>query len=93
MIRKHWNLLAINQSLKETFNWQPITSFKRNKNLKELTGNSEIEKNKVRQKQKQKRGKCSSCLTNKRLLLRGNKLKNHIRKFATSIVPGVTLYI
>ena len=34
VIQKHWNLLAINESLEEIFNCQPITEFKQNKNLK-----------------------------------------------------------
>ena len=36
VIRKHWNLLEINESLKEIFNCQPVTAFTRNINLKEL---------------------------------------------------------
>ena len=36
VIRKHWNLLEINKSLKEIFNCQPITAFRRNKGLKDL---------------------------------------------------------
>ena len=51
MIRKYWNLLAINESLKEKFNSQPITAFGRNKNLKELIGSNRIEKNKVKKRQ------------------------------------------
>ena len=70
MIRNYWNLLAINKSLKEIFNCQPITAFRRNKNLKELIGGNKIEKNKVkkRQIQKLKSSKCSPCLTNLRSL-------------------------
>ena len=45
VIRKYWNLLEINESLKEIFNCQPVTAFKRNKNLKELIGSNKIEKN------------------------------------------------
>ena len=47
---KNWNLPAINESLKEIFNFQPITSFRRNKNLKELMGSNENEKNKGKKK-------------------------------------------
>ena len=54
VIRKHWNLLAINESLKEIFNCQPIAAFRRNKNLKELIGSNKIEKNKVKKRQIQK---------------------------------------
>ena len=70
MIRKHWNLLVINKSLKEILNCQPITSLRWNKSLKELIGSNKIEKNKVdkRQVQKLKPGKWSPCLTNLRSL-------------------------
>ena len=47
---KNWNLPAINESLKEIFNFQPITSFRRNKNLKELMGSNKKEKNKGKKK-------------------------------------------
>ena len=50
MIRKHWNLLEINDSLKEIFNCQSVTTFRRNKNLKELIESNKIEKNKVKKK-------------------------------------------
>ena len=50
MIQKHWNLLEINESLQEIYNWQPITACRQNKNLKELIGSSKIEKNKVKKK-------------------------------------------
>ena len=50
VIRKQWNLPAINESLKEIFNCQPITALRRNKNLKELIGSNKIEKNKIKKK-------------------------------------------
>ena len=65
----------MNLSLKEIFNSQQITAFRRNENLKELTGSNEIEKNKKKKKnkkskkkkkkiQKLKPGKCCPYLTN-----------------------------
>ena len=70
VIRKHWNLLELNESLKKIFNCQPTKAFRRNKNLKELIGSNKIEKNKVkeRQIQKLKPGKLSPYLTNLRSL-------------------------
>ena len=70
VFRKHWNLLLINDSLKETFNCQPITAFKRNVNLRELIGSNKIEQGKVKKRQakKLKPGKCFPCLTNTRTL-------------------------
>ena len=60
----------MNESLKEILNCQPITAFRRNKNLKDLIGSNKIEKNKVKkiQIQKLKPGKCSPCLMNFRSL-------------------------
>ena len=77
MIQKHWNLLAINESLKNIYNCQPITVFTRNTNLKELIESNKIEKNKVnkRQIQKLKPEKCSPCL--KKLSLCCKSIKNH----------------
>ena len=72
MIQKHLNLLKIKESLKEIFNCQPITAFRRNKNLKELIGSNKIEKNIVKKKrrkiQKLKSGKFPPYLTNLRSL-------------------------
>ena len=70
VIWKHWNLLEINESLKEIFNCHPITAFRRNKNLKQLIGSNKTEKGKVKKRQTQnlKPGKCSPCLTNLRSL-------------------------
>ena len=48
VIQKHWNLLEINESLKEIFNYQQITAFRQNKNLKELIGSHKIAKNEVK---------------------------------------------
>ena len=50
VIRKYWNLLEINECLKEILNCQSITAFRPNKNLKELIGSDKIEKNKVKKK-------------------------------------------
>ena len=104
VIWKHWNLLEINESLKEIFNCHPITAFRRNKNLKQLIGSNKTEKGKVKKRQTQnlKPGKCSPCLTNlrslcckyeKQLILKISKTKIYIRYSTTSTVPAATLYI
>ena len=51
LIRKHFNLLEINESLKEIFNCQPITAFRRNNILKELIGSNKTENNKFKKRQ------------------------------------------
>ena len=77
VIRKNCNLLAINESLKETFNYQPTTAFKRNKNLKELIGSNKLEMKNVKKRQieKLKTDKGSQCLINSRSLCCKKKRK------------------
>ena len=48
VIRKYWDLLAINESLKEIFNYHPITALRQYKILKELIGSNKTEKNRVK---------------------------------------------
>ena len=68
VIRKYWDLLAINESLKEIFNCHPITALRRYKNLKESIGSNKTEtkQSQKRQIQKLKPHKCSPCLANSR---------------------------
>ena len=54
VIRKHWSLLELNESLKEIFNCQPITAFRWNKTLKELIGSNEIAKDKIKKRKIEK---------------------------------------
>ena len=61
LIRKHFNLLEINESLKGIFNCQPITAFRRNNILKELIGSNKTEKNKFKKRQIQKLKPGKSC--------------------------------
>ena len=69
IIKKHWDILSINQSLKEVFQNKPITAFKRNKNIKDMIGSKKIENNKVKKLRSHvKEGKCTPCLSNKRTL-------------------------
>ena len=108
MLLKNWNLLAINQSLIEIFNCEPITAFTQIKNLNELIRSNKIEKKKVekkkvkkRQIQKQKSGKYSPCLTNikslcceqvRKATTSTNQKHVYIRYSKTAIVPTV-IYI
>ena len=63
IIRKNWNILSVNKSLKKIF-------FRGNKNLKELIGNNKFENNIVKKKNKStlKTGKCFPCFRNSRTL-------------------------
>ena len=61
--RKYWDILNISRTLQGLFQEEPITAFKRNKNLKELTGSNCIANGKVkREKNTFTVGKCSPCL-------------------------------
>ena len=48
IVRKHWNILNISRTLKGIFQEEPITAFKRKRNLKELIGSNCIENGKVK---------------------------------------------
>ena len=67
--RKNWHILQTNKSLRESFQEQPITAFKRNKNLKEIIGGTRIENGKVKKFRIPFRtGKCTPCLSGARTL-------------------------
>ena len=69
VVRKNWNILQTNKSRRELFQEQPITAFKRNKNLKEIIGDTPIENGKVKKFSIPSRtGKCTPCLSGARTL-------------------------
>ena len=64
IVRKHWNILNISRALQDFFQKEPITAFKRNRNLKELIESNCIKDGKVkRAKNSFTIGKCSSYLS------------------------------
>ena len=64
IVRKHWNILNISRTLQGLFQEEPITTFKRKRNLKELIGSNCIENGKVKlAKNTFTIGKCSTCLS------------------------------
>lgn len=62
-INKHWNLLQINDNLKNTFQEQPVYAYRRNKNLRDIIGQTTLLNSKVVRKKELKVGKCRPCLT------------------------------
>ena len=58
-----WNTLHINNEEAPKFLEKPLICFKRNKNLKDLIGQTRITKGKVARKKLLKIGKCSPCLS------------------------------
>ena len=58
--RKNWNILQINENFKDIFKNEPITAFKRNKNIQEIIGTHWIENGSVEKDfTTLKEGKCT----------------------------------
>lgn len=64
-VNKHWNILQINERMQGIFQEKPIMAYRRNKNLRDILGQTTIHNNKVVRKQdiSIQRGSCSPCLT------------------------------
>ena len=63
-ITKHWNLLQITQNLKQVFQNPPVYGFRRNKNLRDIIGQTTLKNNRVVRKNKHlSPGKCTPCRT------------------------------
>ena len=61
---KHWNILKIDPELKEVFAEPPMMAYRRNRNLKDITGSNTIRDGTVfRKKTTYKLGMCSPCKT------------------------------
>ena len=64
IVQKHWNIPNTSRTLWGLFQEKLIMAFKRNRNLKELTGSNCIENGKVKwAKNTFTIGKCSPCLS------------------------------
>ena len=62
-LNKHWHLLQTNPKIAPTFTEKPIVAFERNKNLKDLIGQTHLSRNKKIIAKPKKMGECSACLT------------------------------
>ena len=62
-IDKHWDILNINEQVGEAFKEKPFIAYRRNRNLKDLIGQTTINKNNVQRKKTNEKGKCRPCLT------------------------------
>ena len=62
-IDKHWHMLLTNPMLAQTFQKKPTLAFRRNRNLKDLIGETHLSRNKKITKPRRKTGSCSACLT------------------------------
>lgn len=61
IIDKTWNTLKINPSEGAKFSEKPLVCFRRNKNLRDLIGQTRITNGKVLRKKELKPGRCSPC--------------------------------
>ena len=63
VIDNNWNTILTNSKLENTFKEKLILAFKRNKNLKDIIGGTELRNNKKVIKAELKDGYCSPCLS------------------------------
>ena len=56
-----WNILQINPSESRKFVEKPLVCFKRNKNLRDILGQTRIKNNKVVRKKPETKGRCTPC--------------------------------
>ncbi|WP_215897154.1 hypothetical protein, partial [Acinetobacter baumannii] len=63
VIDKNWSILRINDETAKAFEEKPSIAFRRNKNLRDLIGQTTIANNKVHRKTKHKVGLCQPCLS------------------------------
>ena len=56
-----WNTLQINETEKEKFKEKPLVCFRRNRNLRDILGQTRISKNKVLRKKHRAIGRCAPC--------------------------------
>ena len=56
-----WNILQINPSESRKFVEKPLVCFKRNKNLRDILGQTRIKNNKVVRKKPESKGRCTPC--------------------------------
>ena len=63
IINKTWHTLKINDQEAAKFTEKPLVSYRRNKNLRDLIGQTRISKGKVLRQKKLRIGKCTPCLS------------------------------
>ena len=63
ILDKHWHLLQTNNKISSAFNQKPMITYRRNRNLRDLIGQTHLSKNKKITGYKKKSGKSSACLS------------------------------
>ena len=64
ILQENWNILSINNTIKDKFTEKPIVAYRRNRNIKDTICSYHIVNDKVERKQR-KFGSCSPCLSRK----------------------------
>ena len=62
ILEETWGHLQINPTVKAKFVNKPIVCYKRNRNLRDILGQTKISKNRVVRKKATMRGRCAPCL-------------------------------
>ena len=62
-IKKNWNILHLNKTISDKFPAEPTIAFRRNRNLKNIIGQTYLSKNKKVLKRNPIIGKCNQCLS------------------------------
>ena len=74
IVNKHWHLLQTNRDIAPSFEERPVLAFRRNKNLRDILGQTHLSRGKKTIPEKlRKNGGCQACLSHAR-----NQCCNHI---------------
>ena len=61
ILEESWNILKINEAEGQKFKEKPLVCYRRNKNLRDILGQTRLSRNKVVRKKNQGRGRCTPC--------------------------------
>ena len=62
ILNNTWEHLQINPTVKEKFVEKPIVCYKRNRNLRDILGQTKISRNRVVRKKRTSKGRCAPCM-------------------------------
>ena len=61
ILEESWSTLHINETEKAKFKEEPLVCYRKNKNLRDILGQTRISKNRVARKKQQRTGRCVPC--------------------------------
>ena len=90
IIEKNWHLLKLDETTANAFTETPIIAYRRNKNLRDLLGQTTISNNMVKRPQKRSIGKCQPCKPNRsnlccKQLISTNRITSTVTKKSYNI--------